>query len=530
MGTNTFYIYVRKSVYTEEGESIESQITICKDYIEKNFFDISDKRILVYKDEGFSGKNTKRPQYLEMMKSVEKERGGYIICYKLDRISRSISDFSSLFDKLEKQNISFISVKEHFDTSTPVGRGMMYICAVFAQMEREAIAERVRDNMMFLAKSGRWLGGVCPIGFSPAKYEQVLIDGKSKKCCFLEANQDIDVVKIIYKKFLEVASVSLVVKHLKDLNIKTPLGYDFCRHTVYVILGNPVYCTADKDSFEYFSSRSANIFFKTSDFYKKLGLTSYNRRDTPGHMTPISSWIVALGKHKGTISGKDWVQVQKMLNKSPHGSRMRKTEALFSKMIPCPKCGHTMVIRCGQGGYDFCYVCSYKTNFGMKYCDSKNLNGPKTDNFIIRQLLELDEKELKRKICLKKNTHLYNKISDKIFDNKCKISNLEKSKFKFIDCLQKITPQSPLIKDIEIKVNKINSQIKKLTSENYDLETKLQSAKNEKLNLEYIVNSLKNLKANFHTMDFPTKKSLVKLIVKKLIWSDEKLNIIYNDG
>ena len=104
-----FSIYARKSVCTDEGDSIESQINICKEYIDKHFIDVPDKQIYVYKDEGFSGKDTKRPQYIEMMKAIEKEKDGYIICYKLDRISRSISDFSSLIDKLSKKNISFIS-------------------------------------------------------------------------------------------------------------------------------------------------------------------------------------------------------------------------------------------------------------------------------------------------------------------------------------------------------------------------------------------------------------------------------------
>lgn len=528
MSSTVFCIYARKSVYTKEGESIESQINTCRDYIEKHFQDVADKQIFVYEDEGFSGKDTNRPQYIAMMKAIEKIKSGYIVCYKLDRISRSISDFSSLFDKLSKKNISFVSVKESFDTSTPAGRGMMYLCAVFAQMERESIAERVRDNMIFLAKTGRWLGGTCPVGFSTTKYEQVLIDGKSKKCCFLKINQDIENVKLIYKKFLEGMTISSIIKYLKDLDAKTPMGYDFCRHTVYTILSNPVYCTADKDAYEYFTSHTQNVFFKTSDFYKKLGLTSYNRRPMNGRIAPVSYWIVALGKHKGVISGKDWVRVQSILIKYSRGFRTCKTEALFSKMIPCPKCGHSMMIRSAQGHYDFNYVCSYKTNFGIKHCDSKNLNGPNTDNQILQELFNLDIKELKNKIHMKKNTHRYNKLDDKIFDNKCIVSKLQESKEKYINHLQKLSPQSPLIKDIEHKVSDINSQIQKLNSETYDLETKLQAVKDEKIDLEYMVDAFTRLKNNFDSLDFPTKKSLLKLIIEKLTWSDGKLKLIFN--
>ena len=114
MISNVFCIYARKSVYTKEGESIENQINTCRNYIERHFSNVSNKQVFVYKDEGFSGKDTKRPQYIAMMKAIEKIKGGYIVCYKLDRISRSISDFASLIDKISKKNISFVSVKEHF--------------------------------------------------------------------------------------------------------------------------------------------------------------------------------------------------------------------------------------------------------------------------------------------------------------------------------------------------------------------------------------------------------------------------------
>ena len=129
---------------------------------------------------------------------------------------------------------------------------------------------------------------------------------------------------------------------------------------------------------------------------------------------------------------------------------------------------------------------------------------------------------------MKKNTHRYNKIDDKIFDNKCTISKLQKSKERYINHLQKLLPQSPLIKDVENKVSDINNQIQKLTSETYDLETKLQAVKDEKIDLEYIVEAFTRLKNGFDSLDFATKKSLIKLIIEKLTWSDGELKLIYN--
>ena len=165
-------IYSRKSKFTGKGDSIENQIQLCMDYSKS----IGIKEFLVYEDEGFSGGNIDRPQFKKMMQDAKDKKFDCLVCYRLDRISRNVSDFSTLIEKLNKLEISFISIKEQFDTSTPMGRAMMFISSVFAQLERETIAERIKDNMYELARSGRWLGGKTPHGFT------------SKKISFLDEN------------------------------------------------------------------------------------------------------------------------------------------------------------------------------------------------------------------------------------------------------------------------------------------------------------------------------------------------------
>ena len=106
--------------------------------------------------------------------------------YRLDRISRNISDFSALIEELGRLEIDFVSIRESFDTSSPMGRAMMYIASVFSQLERETIAERIRDNMHELAKTGRWLGGTTPTGYTSEAIRTVTVDGKSKRACKLK--------------------------------------------------------------------------------------------------------------------------------------------------------------------------------------------------------------------------------------------------------------------------------------------------------------------------------------------------------
>ena len=155
-------IYSRKSKFTGKGESIGNQIELCREYIRANHGQADADAAAVYEDEGFSGGNLERPAFKRMLRAARERKFKAVVVYRLDRISRNISDFSGLIEELSRLDIAFVSIKEQFDTGTPMGRAMMYIASVFSQLERETIAERIRDNMHELATTARWLGGTTP--------------------------------------------------------------------------------------------------------------------------------------------------------------------------------------------------------------------------------------------------------------------------------------------------------------------------------------------------------------------------------
>ena len=126
---------------------------MCQEYICSKLG--KDVEISIYEDEGFTGKNTNRPEFQRLMKDIKNKHIDKIVCYKLDRIGRSVAQLSNMFEMLDEYNCSFTSITEQqFDTTTPMGRAMINIASTFAQLEREQLAERVRDNMLQLAKSG----------------------------------------------------------------------------------------------------------------------------------------------------------------------------------------------------------------------------------------------------------------------------------------------------------------------------------------------------------------------------------------
>ena len=141
---DTIAIYSRKSRYTGKGESIGNQIDLCREYIRTHYGDAAAEHAVVFEDEGFSGGNLNRPDFKKMMTAAKERKIRAIVVYRLDRISRNISDFSSLIEELGRLGIDFVSIRESFDTSSPMGRAMMYIASVFSQLERETIAERIR--------------------------------------------------------------------------------------------------------------------------------------------------------------------------------------------------------------------------------------------------------------------------------------------------------------------------------------------------------------------------------------------------
>lgn len=525
------YNYSRKSVYTEKGKSIENQIEMCKEYILKNIKGAKPEDIVVYEDEGFSGGNTNRPQFQKMIADSKKQKPDYIVCYRLDRISRSVSDFSSFVEDINSRNISFICIREQFDTSTPMGRAMMYIASVFAQLERETIAERVRDNMMLLARTGRWLGGPCPTGFSP-KEEEFICDGKIRKSYSLEINNDMDVIKLIFDKFLQIGSAYIVARYLADNNIKTIKDMNYSEATVKHILKNPVYCIADKDSFSYFKQKKSDIYFDKKDFHKGFGIMAFNRHNFrfQPKRNPESKWIIALGKHKGVISGKDWVAAQNIFSKKKSATRTYCHNALISGLIKCENCGEKVLVKIDsrQDRKDnFYYVCKRKDKLGIKICNMKNLNGPKTDDYVINYIMNFDEDKLKKDLNIKIHTRKVNKFQDKIDEIKFEIQDFENKKINLFKYLEKDDGTS-FFKDVKTRINNINRQIEKLETQKQTYKSQFEFAENEKTDVERILKNLRFFKENFHTLDFDAKKSLLRLVINKLTWNGSELKILLN--
>jgi len=394
-------IYSRKSKFTGKGESIGNQVELCREYIRAHYGSGLAETAVVYEDEGFSGGNLNRPDFKKMVKAARDKQFKAIIVYRLDRISRNISDFSGLIEELARLDIAFVSIREQFDTGTPMGRAMMYIASVFSQLERETIAERIRDNMHELAKTGRWLGGVTPTGYASESIKSVTVDGKTRKACKLALIPgEAEVVRTIYSLFLKTDSLTLTEAGLMKRRVVTKNGKYFTRFSIRAILQNPVYVMADSDAYQYFTDKGTELFSGLDAFDGEHGLLAYNRTDQEkGRSTiylPVSEWIVCVGQHPGLIPGATWVKVQDMLehNKAKAFHKPRTNEALLTGLLHC-RCGGRMypklsARKTAEGKAIFSYVCKMKERSQGGVCDGRNVNGNTLDGLVLRRVKELE--------------------------------------------------------------------------------------------------------------------------------------------
>lgn len=536
------FIYARKSKFTKQSESIETQIDRCRQYIDLNLanLDISDDDIEEYCDEGWSGKNLNRPKFKEMNQKIKNGECGYVIVYRLDRISRSVADFSNLLSEFQKAGVSFISVTERFDTTSSTGHLMMVITSAFAEFERRIIAERVRDNMHKLAESGRWLGGITPLGFSSEKVKNSshidLGDNTERTEYRLIPNEnEIKTVKLIYRKFLELQSLSKLKTFLLNGDIKTRNGCKFTPHTIKEILKNPVYCTADCAAYEYFTENGCDLCIEDNDLEQSKGFIAFNKTQSDDKRTknPMSEWIIAIGKHEGIISGEDWVRAQHIieLNANKGYRKSKNPIALLSGVLRC-SCGSYMRPKYNRdtkdGERSFVYMCELKESSKKKQCGSNNLNGGTADRIVCDLLLNYEVpsnplnsqlETLRRKLKTVDETNLreIKRLQKQINEQKAAKENL----FNFIGR----TPDEALQAEAEQKLKECNSTIKSLESEIDKLENadKLK----EKYTAEFLSaeSILKTFKSNFDTLSVTERRELIKGLFENITWDGENLSV-----
>ncbi len=471
-----------------------------------------------------------------MLQAAINHKFDMLICYRLDRISRNITDFTYLVDLLNRNNIGFISIRENFDTSTPMGRAMMFIASVFSQLERETISERIRDNMYSLAKMGRWLGGKTPMGFTSQQIEYYDSTNNKKKMYRLYENQEeLEVVKLLYDKYLELSSLSGLQTWTLKSDIKTRNKKAFDKSGLRFILSNPVYAIADKAMHDYFSFYNSQIASSKASFDGIQGLMVYNRHDEKKNRTikkDESEWIVAVGLHRGILPSQLWIRVQSLLHEN--GKRGPRTGTgkfgLLTNLLNCKNCGSKMrvtVYRRSSGVYYY-YKCLKKEKSKGTECNIANLNGKITDKLVMKEISRIDFEKFNIDRHLRDVTRNLKAMCNNPKSEKVKLQSLILNCETSINNLtlqlgknQNTNAANYIVKQIEEfdrEVSRLRAKLKSF-DENKEIDLSLKEISDRILSL------INNFNNNIDKLDFQEKKGLIKILIDKITWDGSTLVI-----
>ncbi len=417
------YIRVSTERQANEGDSLEEQENELKKFCDFRQFAIHQ----VYIERGKSGGNTNRPEYQKLIKDIQKKRINAVVVKKLDRLSRSLLDFENLMRLMNENDVEFISIKENFDTTTAMGKAMLRVALVFAQLEREQTSERLVDVLGYRASLGLYNGGVRPFGYTNLNKE--LVPYKKEK----------DQIEFIFDKFLDNHSTTLTTKALNEIGCRNRNAKLWDKRQIQKILQNPVY----------------------------IGQVRWNNQCYQGIHQPI-------------ISEKHFKAAQLIFKQKQHITES-VTQALAQRLLRCGGCHSPMTSSHSLNKHKikyFYYRCTstQTPEKGRSPCSVKYINQKKLDHALIQGLIGLTHEQgfipvenqiLRHNLAIEREGQA---ILETLRLQESQLKQLEARKDKFFDSLisgefsakerEKIQEQ---INDMELKEKQQKGLIAKLT-------------------------------------------------------------------
>ncbi|WP_075809883.1 recombinase family protein [Clostridium perfringens] len=483
-------IYIRKSVKGDDNSiSLEAQTEVIKNYFKEKC------NFTIYKDDGFSGGNTNRPAFKQLMSDSAMNKFDAVACYKLDRIARNTLDFLTTFNTLKEYGVDLICVEDKYDPSTPAGRMMMTLLASLAEIERENIKQRVKDSMIKLAREGRWTGGTAPFG-----YRIININGGK----YLEL-VDEDNIKYIFNEFVNGKGI-----------LKLSREFNCNKQNISRVLHSITYLQ---------SSIEANKYLDKVLNYEVVGtpngcgyLPYGNYKNVNGRKVKnTGNKLATVSKHKAVIDLDTFIKAQNRLKTFEGNPAPRiSSKSFLAQMVEC-RCGSNMLIALGRkrkdGSRKNYFYCPNKC--GNKMIDIEKLE---KDVFII--LKDINFLDYDFKYSFTTPTKDYSKIKEPLLKE---IS----AKKKILDGLvNKLALVDENLTNILInKMESLNSEINELQEKLNELEKEEISSSYSEEDLVLKENSRKNFIKEFNKMDMKERQATIKSVLNKVLWTGDNIFI-----
>lgn len=341
-------IYARQSVDRADSISVESQLEFCR-------YELRGEACREYIDRGYSGKDTNRPGFGALLEDIRAGRIETVIVYKLDRISRSILDFSAMMELFQQYGVEFVSSTEKFDTSTPIGRAMLNLCVVFAQLERETIQKRVADAYHSRSKKGFYMGGRVPYGFRLA---DVFIGGV-KTAQYEPVPGEVEQIRQMYAIYARPeSSLADILRHFEAAGIDHLRGAAWSTARLSELLRNPVYVRADARVYSFFRDRGAVIVGDPADFAGGNGCYLYKGETGGSKQYDLRGKHLVLAPHQGIVPAELWLRCRKKaLDNRQSAPPGKPRNSWLAGKTKCRCCGFALTIRRNSSGKRY-FVCS----------------------------------------------------------------------------------------------------------------------------------------------------------------------------
>ena len=351
-------IYTRKSCeegLEQEFNSLDAQRLSAENYILSQEHEGWVLDPTSYDDGGYSGGTLERPALKRLFNDIKAGKIDCIVVYKIDRLTRSLADFSEIIKILDEYNVSFVAVTQSFNTANSMGRLMLNVLLSFAQYERELTGERIRDKFDASCKKGMWMGGYIPIGYDLKDRRLIINEDEAK------------IIRILFKTFIETTSVTDTFRELNNLGFKTKTwiassgkihkGQRFNKSSVRRILTNELYIGK--------INHKGNIYD---------------------------------GLHKAIIDDETWKKAQDLLtNKIPKiqtpNSRISQAP-LLKGMMNCGICGSQMTpTYTSKNGRKYrYYICQAKFKGNNEECSVGRIPAKEAEELVTDQVLNILQK------------------------------------------------------------------------------------------------------------------------------------------
>ena len=491
-------IYTRVSTIeqAEEGYSNDEQERLLTNWCNKNGYEIYK----CYSDRGISGKDIKhRPALKELLKDAEEKKFDMVISWKINRISRKLSDVLKIVDIFEKNNITFKSYSEPFETDTPAGKMQFQMMALIGEFERGTIAQNVKMGMCAKARAGEWCGGRV-LGYDLVPIDDIQT-GKRRKTKLIINEKEAEVVRIIFNEYANGRGYKAITNNINKLGYKTKKGNNFSVGSIKDILTNPVY----------------------------IGKVRYNVRQNwseKRRRNINANPIITDGIHDSIIEESLWDKVQAILE-SKKGKPARIYDGKFplTGILKCPKCGAGMVImrttntlKDGTKRRLTYYACGNWKNKGTAVCNSNTIRCDKANEYVFSKISEiLSNDKMIKSIVTNINKERNNRVSPakkELARIERELQKLDGKKKKIFEAYEDeiITKEEFQSRNVEL-----NNRIKILHEEKQPLLVTLSDDISEEISCEFIKSILESFgKILNENVEVEQQKKLLHMIISEI--------------